>query len=1231
VLSRLSLASLAIVSVVCVGCDKSFPRKVESGFDMAKDSMSFTNFASGYEASAMDAAGMQRMFGTAVCRTQTSPCELTLAATAFMNKANKAMLGGRCEGFAVLSSMLQARKLVSTAFGGETARDLTLAGNTPLQRELAYWFATQLHPAVVEKTKGYSAKNVMSVLAEALAKDATERVRIGIVKKTGDRVTGGHALTPIAYFPESDGVYLLRVYDNNLPDTVRTMKIDTNKNRWEYEASENPQKKPSLYFGDDTNKNLLYLAPIFTRTGELSCHFCTGGGAQVTTSGGAQVLVNGTGVAGGEPTTSGGGQVSPMFSATNDEEGTSYNIFVKDAATYKMTLVDGDDGTSSDGSVARVEISGATFNASLSGLHVQGDNAWDVSGNGRKQTFINDSHNPVVVSQEVQLGGKTLAVSATIQGSSDSVATEIKDDGKIQIDTKGTVGTMVAVHISVTNSAGVTTQGTLTYTAQGDSTLSTDSAVLEMTGTASGTLDNNGMMQVLGDACSDGQRNGTESDIDCGGTCQTKCATGLSCNAGADCGSTFCSATAKLCVDDHCSDQARSADESDVDCGGSCAAKCASGKACAGSLDCASGFVCAGLVCTPSFVLGASVTGLGAGAAVTLTNSTNGDVLTISANDTQAFPTRIVGPYTVSITQQPATGQCTLMNGSGTAAANVTLTVTCAQTFGVAGSVAGLGVGNSLTILNNGADAQTLTANGAFVFSARVTGAYAVTVQTQPSMQLCTIASGSGTATVDVSDVAITCGPAGFPVGGTVSGLGPGLTVVLQNNGGNDLSLSTNGAFTFTVNATGYAVTVLTQPLNGSCAVSNGTGTASAAVSSVLVTCVGSGVLDTTFAVGGFLSDARTGRNEWFRGVMNPDNSSVWVGRDSTAAVSNQDMVISKVTPSGALDPSFGTGGNLILTRGVDSEQARAVHRLANGTYLFAGEAQGASSKDFTVGRVTAAGALDATFGTAGLVQLDSGGNAIDILADMVVRPNGTMILVGTTGTGTNANVTVMGLTAAGALDGAFGTGGLISYGTAGVADIATAVALSPLGDIIVVGSSGNDSLILRFTGSGAPMVPFGSNGVLIADLGAGQVDGLNAIQMEGEGVVVGGYASNGVDNDMLVASYTALGSPNSSFGSAGVVKFNRGGTDVVRRIVPGPMGGFYIAGATDSKMSVALLQNNGTPRVSFGVLGFYEAQLAATSATGADILFDGVGRLLVGGSITDSVNPDFGVARLLP
>lgn len=78
-----------------------------------------------------------------------------------------------------------------------------------------------------------------------------------------------------------------------------------------------------------------------------------------------------------------------------------------------------------------------------------------------------------------------------------------------------------------------------------------------------------------------------------------------------------------------------------------------------------------------------------------------------------------------------------------------------------------------------------------------------------------------------------------FRVGGTVSGLDGAL--VLQNNAGDDLTVTTDGPFAFSTRLStgeGYLVSVLSQPPAQTCLVSNASGIVGGVdVTSVTVTC----------------------------------------------------------------------------------------------------------------------------------------------------------------------------------------------------------------------------------------------------------------------------------------------------------------------------------------------------------------------------------------------------------
>jgi hypothetical protein len=145
--------------------------------------------------------------------------------------------------------------------------------------------------------------------------------------------------------------------------------------------------------------------------------------------------------------------------------------------------------------------------------------------------------------------------------------------------------------------------------------------------------------------------------------------------------------------------------------------------------------------------------------------------------------------------------------------------------------------------------------------------------------------------------------PVTYTIGGTVSGLVG--SVVLQNNAGNNLTVSAAGAFTFSAmlsSGAAYAVTVLTQPATQTCTITNGSGAANANVTTVQVACT---------------------TNPLTLSSSTPTNNATGVDRAVAPA-----MVF-----SAALDATTVTTGNVTLSSAAGN-QAIAVN--ASGTQLTA-------------------------------------------------------------------------------------------------------------------------------------------------------------------------------------------------------------------------------------------------------------------------------------------------------
>lgn len=79
------------------------------------------------------------------------------------------------------------------------------------------------------------------------------------------------------------------------------------------------------------------------------------------------------------------------------------------------------------------------------------------------------------------------------------------------------------------------------------------------------------------------------------------------------------------------------------------------------------------------------------------------------------------------------------------------------STYSIGGTITGL-TASGLVLQNNASDDLTV-ASGAtnFTFTTKVSGAYAVTVKTQPTGLACTVSSGSGTAAANVTGISVSC------------------------------------------------------------------------------------------------------------------------------------------------------------------------------------------------------------------------------------------------------------------------------------------------------------------------------------------------------------------------------------------------------------------------------------------------------------------------------------------
>jgi len=260
-----------------------------------------------------------------------------------------------------------------------------------------------------------------------------------------------------------------------------------------------------------------------------------------------------------------------------------------------------------------------------------------------------------------------------------------------------------------------------------------------------------------------------------------------------------------------------------------------------------------------TFTVGGTTSGL-AGSGLVLQNN-GADNLALSADGSFTFPTSLItgNSYNVSVLTQPSAPNqtCVVTGGSGIVASGSIddIAVRCVDKTTATDSIGGFAtgvLGSGLMLQINSGDGLAIASNGPFTFATAFPPGlpYSITVASPPidPYQNCVIANGAGTTGGDnISNVAVSCttntNPA-YTIAVTVSGVSAASPVMLQDNGRDTLTVSTDGTYTFKIPIpSGSIYNVTLAPSTGqqsqTCTFTNASGTvAGANVSNVSVACI---------------------------------------------------------------------------------------------------------------------------------------------------------------------------------------------------------------------------------------------------------------------------------------------------------------------------------------------------------------------------------------------------------
>jgi uncharacterized delta-60 repeat protein len=262
------------------------------------------------------------------------------------------------------------------------------------------------------------------------------------------------------------------------------------------------------------------------------------------------------------------------------------------------------------------------------------------------------------------------------------------------------------------------------------------------------------------------------------------------------------------------------------------------------------------------------------------------------------------------------------------------------------------------------------------------------------------------------------------------------------------------------------------------------------------------------FGLHGFATATPDAVGSRSNGLLPSDNDRIIVGGSRSASPS-----LFRLLKNGTVDNTFGpTGG---VASAVPGGIVRWLATQSTGSLIAAVE-----SSTFRVVRATADGALDPSFGTAGIAAIDAGGHGSSTAVVALVKNDDTIAVIGTaTGDSGSKDIAVALLTSSGQLmipDGGPSGVSLVHFGT-GDSVVSSAV-LESDGSIVIAGQTPTDAgpafSVVRLLPNGSRDTSFGPAGRQTFDVN-GMAQGIDIDDLGR--VVVAGFSGAATDGGVVV------------------------------------------------------------------------------------------------------------------
>jgi uncharacterized delta-60 repeat protein len=294
-------------------------------------------------------------------------------------------------------------------------------------------------------------------------------------------------------------------------------------------------------------------------------------------------------------------------------------------------------------------------------------------------------------------------------------------------------------------------------------------------------------------------------------------------------------------------------------------------------------------------------------------------------------------------------------------------------------------------------------------------------------------------------------------------------------------------------------------------------------------------------------------------GALQSDGKILVVGQANLAlSTTFADLFVARFLTNGVLDPGFGTNGLAYLDLGFD-DIGQAVALQADGRIVLAAYAYDfiQSEGHFLAVRLLANGAPDPTFDGDGRAEAFLPGSTGPQPTSVCVQADARLLLAGYAWVNDTNVIFLARFNTNGAMDGSFGSSGIVSTSLGLTNASVSAVAVQTNGRIVVAGDASlvldNYLLAARYLTNGVLDPEFDRDGLALVPGASGRA---LAVQPDGRLLIAGSAGS-----DFGLFRFDTVGNPDASFGAGGRVQ---------TQLSPGSDSAFAVALQPDRKAVLA-------------------------------------------------------------